>query len=253
MKLSFLNEFPKKDIYAVFTFFSIHSAFFHMVIVSYVRFVMITDPLQSLKLTCSSILFKSCAVWISSVVISLVYGQAHWFTMETMHWIKIGFVLYVCGVPFIAVMYLNLRKLYYLYNQTSSVRRIRIANSMSLMFCIIIVLYLLSTMYPLFYAIDNAVLRNRSLLNRRVKIVHKLFNFSLFGNSCLNPLIYFMFSPPVLRLLSRLRKCCQSTDARINNPSSCPTIELSSWLIFPFSLTRKWALASKWSGYNFKQ
>lgn len=143
-------------------------------------------------------------------------------------------MLYVCGLPFIIVVVFNVRKLYYLYNQTASVRRTRIANSMSVMFWIIIVIYLLSTIYPLFYIIDYAVLKNRSLLNRRLYFVHAMFSFSLLVNSCLNPLIYFMFSPPILRLLSRLRKCCNhGTDPRISNPRSCSQVEQHSKAFCP--------------------
>lgn len=211
---SFLNENPQQYVYDIFTFLFLHSAFFHVVLLSYVRFVFITSPLQSLKLTCSRILFLSCVVWISSLVITLGYGVVQGLTLkimitiETRDWCESVFALYVSIVPFIVVLYLNFRKLYYLYNQSSSVRRTRIANSMSVMFFIIIVIHLLTTIYPLFYTIDYAVLRNRSLLDRNKSIVHQMFSFSLIVNNNLNPLIYFMFSPPVLRLLSRLRKFC---------------------------------------------
>lgn len=194
----------------------LHSAFFHMVLLSYVRFVFITNPLQSLKLTCTRILLLSSVVWISSIVITLGYAVVQGLTLkskvsiETREWTETGFGLYVSIVPFIAVIYLNFRKLYYLYNQPSSVRRTRIANSMSVMFFIIIVIHLISTVYPLFYTIDYAVLRNRSLLDRSKRFVHQMFSFSLIVSSCLNPLIYFMFSPPVVRLLSRLRKLCNN-------------------------------------------
>lgn len=147
-------------------------------------------------------------------------------SFETTWFAEVGFTLYVYGLPFIIVVVFNVRKLYYLYNQTASVRRTRIANSMSVMFWIIIVIYLLSTIYPLFYIIDFAVLKERSLLNRRLDFVHNMFSFSLLVNSCLNPLIYFMFSPPVLRLHSRLRKCCNhGKDPHISNPRSCPQVE----------------------------
>ncbi|XP_052694069.1 uncharacterized protein LOC128172315 [Crassostrea angulata] len=219
-------------IYAIFTFLFLHSAFFHMVLVSYVRFVFITKPLKSLKMTCKKILLMSIAVWISSVVVSIGYGTVtvlfllNMISSETTWFAEVGFMLYVCGLPFIIVVVFNVRKLYYLYNQTALIRRTRIANSMPLMFWIIIVIYLLSTIYPLFYIIDYAVLKNRSLLNRRLYFVHAMFSFSLLVNSCLNPLIYFMFSPPVLRLLSRLRKCWNhGTDPRISNPMSCPQVE----------------------------
>ncbi|XP_052694066.1 CX3C chemokine receptor 1-like [Crassostrea angulata] len=215
------------SIYGIFTFLCIHSAFFHMVLVSYVRFVFITNPLHSLNLTCKQILLMSFAIWLSSVVVSIGYGADKVLLLldvvsfETAVFAEVGFGLYVCGLPFIIVIVFNVRKLYYLYNQTASVRRTRIANSMSVMFWIIIVIYLLSTIYPVFYIIDFAVLKDRSLLNRSLDFVHKMFFFSLLVNSCLNPLVYFMFSPPVLRLLSRLRKCCNhGTYPCISNPSS---------------------------------
>ncbi|XP_052692615.1 melanocyte-stimulating hormone receptor-like, partial [Crassostrea angulata] len=202
---SLFYEYYHLYIYEIFTFLFINSAFFHMVLVSYVRFVFIANPLHSLNLTCKRILWMSFAIWISSVVVSIGYGAfkvlelMNIISFETAVLAEIGFGLYVSGIPFIIVIIFNVRKLYYLYNQTASVRRTRIANSMSLMFWIIIVIYLLSTIYPLFYVIDYAVLKERSLLNRRLDFVQNMFSFSLLVNSCLNPLIYFMFSPPVLR------------------------------------------------------
>ncbi|XP_052692361.1 melanocyte-stimulating hormone receptor-like [Crassostrea angulata] len=240
---SLFYEYYHLYIYEIFTFLFINSAFFHMVLVSYVRFVFIANPLHSLNLTCKRILWMSFAIWISSVVVSIGYGAfkvldlMNIISFETAVLAEIGFGLYVSGIPFIIVIIFNVRKLYYLYNQTASVRRTRIANSMSLMFWIIIVIYLLSTIYPLFYVIDYAVLKERSLLNRRLDFVQNMFSFSLLVNSCLNPLIYFMFSPPVLRLLSRLRKCCNhGKEPHISNPRSCPQVESHGKPFFLYNL-----------------
>lgn len=154
-----------------------------MALLSYVRFVFITTPLQSLKLTCTRILLLSCVVWISSIVITLGYAVVQVLTLkskisvETRDWCEIGFGLYVFRVPFIVVIYLNFRKLYYLYNQSYSVRRTRIANLMSLMFFIIIAIYLLCIIFPLFYTINYVVLRNSSLLDRSKFFVHQMFIF----------------------------------------------------------------------------
>ncbi|XP_052691530.1 melanocyte-stimulating hormone receptor-like [Crassostrea angulata] len=226
------NEYLLKDnsrnlMYAIFSFLCIHSACFHMVLVAYVRFVFITNPLRSLNLTCKRILWMSFAVWISSIVVSIGYGiDKVLFLMgivsfETVFFIEVGFGSYVSGLPFIILVVFNVRKLYYLYNQTAYVRRTRIANSMSLMFFIITVIFLLHVIYPLFYEIDLAVLKDGSILNRRLDIVNKMYLFALLVNSSLNPLVYFMFSPPVLRLLSRFRKYCNHcTYPCISNPSS---------------------------------
>ncbi|XP_052694949.1 C-C chemokine receptor type 1-like [Crassostrea angulata] len=228
---SLFNESSHLYIYEIFTFLFIHSAFFHMVLVSYVRFVFLVNPLHSLKLTCKRILWMSFAIWISSVVVSIGYGTfkvldlINIISFETAVFAEVGFGLYISGLPFIIVVVFNVRKLYYLYNQTALVRRNKIANSMSLMFWIIIVIYLLSTIYPLIYTINYALL-NSSLLDLSVDLVHDMFSFSLLVNTCLNPLIYFMFSPPVLRFLTRLKKCCiYGTDRRISDPRSCPQVE----------------------------
>ncbi|XP_052692359.1 P2Y purinoceptor 1-like [Crassostrea angulata] len=232
---SFFNDHYHENIYNIVSFLFIHSAFFHMVLVSYVRFVFITNPLRSLKLTCKTILWMSCVVWISSIIVSIGYGAVivlllkNIISVETLGLNALGFALYVGGLPFIIVVVFNVRKLYYLYNQTALIRRTRIANSMSFMFWIIIVIYLLSTIYPLFYIIDFAVLKDRPLLNRSLNLVHEMFNFSLLVNSCLNPLIYFMFSPPVVRLLSRLRTYCNhGSDPRMSNSGDLFTISRTS-------------------------
>nr|XP_034320634.1 olfactory receptor 2Z1-like [Crassostrea gigas] len=240
---SVFKEYTQIYIYWTFSFFFLHSAFFHMVLVSYVRFVFITNPLRSLILTCKKILWMSFAIWICSIVVSIGYGAfkvlklINIISFETAVLAEIGFRLYVSGLPFIIVIIFNVRKLYYLYNQTANVRRTRIANSMSVMFWIIIMIYLLSTIYPLIYVIDYAVLKERSLLNRRLDFVQNMFSFSLLVNSCLNPLIYFMFSPPVLRLLSRLRKCCNhGKDPHIGNPRSCSQVESHGKPFFLYNL-----------------
>lgn len=172
-----------------------------MVLVSNVRYVFITNPLHSLKLTCKKIMLMSFAIWISSVVVSIGYGTVivlfllNMISFETILFTEVGFVLYVCGLPFLVVVVFNVRKLYYLFKQTANVRRTRIANSMSVMFWIIIVIYLLSTIYPLIYITDYAVFKKRPLLNRRLDFVHDMFSFSLLVNTCLNPLVYFIFHP----------------------------------------------------------
>ncbi|XP_052691874.1 olfactory receptor 52B6-like [Crassostrea angulata] len=228
---SLFKEYSHRHIYGIVTFLFLHSAFFHMVLVSYVRFVFITNPLHSLTLTCKKILWMSFAVWISSIIVSIGYGAfkvldlMNMISLETAKFTEVGFGLYVCGLPFIIVVIFNVRKLYYLYNQTAFVRRNKIANSMSLMFWIIIVIYLLSTIYPLIYTINYALL-NSTLFDIRLNLVHVMFSFSLLVNTCLNPLIYFMFSPPVLRCLSGFKTCCNyGTDRRISNHRSCPQVE----------------------------
>ncbi|XP_052694067.1 olfactory receptor 52B6-like [Crassostrea angulata] len=226
---SLFKEYSHRYIYGIVTFLFLHSAFFHMVLVSYVRFVFITNPLHSLTLTCKKILWMSFAIWISSIVVSIGYGAfrvldlMNIISFETVEFAEVGFALYICGLPFIIVVVFNVRKLYYLYNQTANVRRTRIANTMSLMFWIIILIYLLSTIYPLIYTINFAFL-NSSLLDISLDLVYGIFSFSLLVNTCLNPLVYFMFSPPVLRFLSRLRKCYHGTDPRIRNPTLCSQV-----------------------------
>lgn len=103
-----------------FNFLFIHSAFCHKALPTYVRFVFITNPLQSLKLTCTTILFLSCAVWMSSIAILLGYGVSYFLTLksvisvETRNWCEIEFALYVAGIPFIVhvVIYFNFIKNY---------------------------------------------------------------------------------------------------------------------------------------------
>lgn len=126
-------------------------------------------------------------------------------SIETAVFAEVVLGLYVSEMPFIVVVF-NVRKLYYLYNQTASVRRTKIANSMSLMFWIIIVIYLLRTIYPLIYVIDYAVLKDILLLDRSLYMVYDMFVFPLLVNRCFNPLIYFMSSPPVFKTCITIKK-----------------------------------------------
>lgn len=94
----------KKRIWDINFFLFTHSAFFHVVLLSYVRFVVITTPLQSLKLTCGKILWMSCAVWISTIIVSIGYGAVKWIqwknliAIRTNLLISTGFALYLYGV-----------------------------------------------------------------------------------------------------------------------------------------------------------
>lgn len=58
--IEYFDDKSRSIIYGTFTFFCIHSAFFHMVLVSYERFVFITNPLHSLKLTCKTFFLCIC-------------------------------------------------------------------------------------------------------------------------------------------------------------------------------------------------
>lgn len=95
-------------------------------------------------------------------------------SFETVVLTEFGCGLYISGLSFIIVVDFNVRKLYFMYNQTANVRRTRIANSMLLLFWIIIMIYLLSTIYPLFYITDYAVFKDRLLLDRSLYMVYDI-------------------------------------------------------------------------------
>lgn len=142
--------------------------------------------LQILSKVWNGVVVKSC--WcrldISSFVLSLIYGHASVYTkmlLAMRAWSEIGFSLYSHGVPFIAFVYLNFRKLYIW------------CWCFALSSCIF-------PQYKIFYVLPNWLY---SIKNVPMVIVS-------FFNCVLNVVwilfAYLMFSPSVFRLLLHLRK-----------------------------------------------
>jgi hypothetical protein len=180
-----------------------HSANFHIVLLAYIRYICIVKPLESLQITCKNVLKSSALIWFISIVISGVYTIKYLFVLGKISYdlhtkTDIGVVLYALGVPFVLLVCFHVKKACHLLN-TNERHRYRVTHSMSIMFSIIIAVYLITAVYPMLYEI----------LGFRCKYCYELCEFVLLINSSVNSFIYFAFSPPVLHLVSRLRQFSQ--------------------------------------------
>ena len=197
--------------YWTFSYLFIHSANFHMALVSYVRYVFLAKPLESLEIVNKSILKLSGAIWILSLIVSagyvvgIVFSEDYTISMR----VEFMFAMYVVGVPFVLVIYFHIKKMCYLYNQPLiGTRNNQITNRLSRMFLIIVSIYLASHLYPLLCIIIQFAFEPMSEVFMYVTLLYSFDVFHLFVlfNNCINPLIYFMFCPPSLRFLSQVRK-----------------------------------------------
>ena len=197
-------------LYSTFSFLFIHSAHCHITLLSYVRYLFLAKPLQSLEFDNKSILKLSGAIWILSLIVSVGYGVGAVFSEDytISRRVEFMFAMYVVGVPFVLVIYFHIKKMCYLYNQPLiGTRNNQITNRLSRMFLIIISIYLACNLYPLLYIIIRMAFERMSEVMIYVSLFDSnVFQLFLLFNNCINPLIYFMFCPPSLRFLSQVRK-----------------------------------------------
>ena len=193
-----------------FGFLFLHSAHLHMTLVSHVRYVLLAKPLKSLEIDNKSILKSSGTIWIFSLIVSTGYSIGAFLNVDenVKKWVEFVFALYIMGVPFVLVVYFHIMKMYYLYNLPSlGTGNNQITSRLSRIFLIIISIYLASVLYPFLSIVIRLVFGFESEVYRYYSVCYSdIFHLFLLFNNCINPLIYFMFSPPCLRLLTRAQK-----------------------------------------------
>ena len=196
------------SLFLTFNFLFLHSAYFHMTFVSYVRYVFLAKPLKSLEIDNKSILKLSGTIWICSLIIGVGYGISFVFDLNDGLWTEFGFRLYLFLVPFVLVVYFHIKKMYYLYNLPSlSPGNNQMTSRLSRIFSIIISIYLASNVYPFINTFIWLVFGLKSEVYMYFSVFYSnIFHLFLLFNNCINPLIYFMASPPCLRLLTRAQK-----------------------------------------------
>ncbi|XP_048742860.2 thyrotropin-releasing hormone receptor-like [Ostrea edulis] len=209
------------NIYATVTFYFLHSANFHIVLITYLRYVFITKPLQSVTITTKSVLKMSGGVWFAGILTGSLYCLRIVLELHDNITAKDGYVfeiisgIYVTFVPFLLIVVLHIMKIFKLKKtgHLSSGQHSSISRKMSLMIFIIIVIYLLSTI-PI---LTGVILYFTCIfIDFRLAVCHILFcyhpehvvSMCLLLNNAVNPLIYFFFSPPSLKVLRRIKQCC---------------------------------------------
>ncbi|XP_056001307.1 melanocyte-stimulating hormone receptor-like [Ostrea edulis] len=207
--------------YATITFYFLHSANFHIVLIAYLRYVFITKPLESVKITTKSVLKMSGGVWFAGILTGSLYClrivlELHDnITFKDGSVLEIIFCIYVTFVLFLLIVVLHIIKIFKLKNtgHLSSGQHSSISRKMSLMIFIIIVIYLLSTtpilvgiiLYFICISIDYSIAVCPISFYYYAVSVSSL---CLLLNNAVNPLIYFFFSPPSLKALRRIKQFC---------------------------------------------
>jgi hypothetical protein len=199
----FYDEISRRYVLGIFTLMFLHSANFHMVLLSYIRYKFIAKPLRSLTITCLKVIKLSAFIWILSLIVSGTYAMIQILVLNGKLsfyvglYAEIGFASFTAGLPLLLVICFHIGKSISMCNTSKQNRGpvVKSTHVMSVMFSIIIMVYLMSYVYPIIY----------STLQFKFKYSHFLFHLSLLVNNSINPFIYFAFSPPVLKLLSRLR------------------------------------------------
>jgi hypothetical protein len=215
----FYNTISRRYVFGIFSFMFLHSANFHMVLLSYVRYKFIVKPLRSLAITCRKVIKLSAFIWMLSLIVSGAYAVKQFLALngELSYYeivnTEIGFGTYTVVLPFILVIYFHIRKNIHMCNAPKQ-NEGAVAKSthvMSIVFSIIIMIYLISYVYPIIYSTGKLKFKYR----------HDLFDVFLLINNSINPLIYFAFSPPVLQMFSRSRNYF---DEISSNPTSLTSI-----------------------------
>ena len=188
-------------LFLTFNFLFLHSASFHVTLVSYVRYVFLAKPLKSLEIDNKSILKLSGTIWICSLIIGVGYGICFDSDQNVGAWTEFVFGLYIFVVPFVLVVYFHIKKMYYLYNLPSlGTGNNQITSRLSRIFLVIISIYLASVLYPLLYTVIVLVFGLQSDVFLYFSVLDSnMFHLFLLFNNCINPLIYFIASPPCLR------------------------------------------------------
>ena len=206
---SWIKYYEWYFLFSTLSFLFIHSANFHVTLLSYVRYVFLAKPLKSLEIDNKSILKLSGTIWICSLIIGVGYGKLRFFSDRYVGlWMELVFGLYIFVVPFVLVVYFHIKKMYYLYNLPSlGTGNNQITSRLSRIFLVIISIYLASGLYPLLYIVIVLVFGFQSDVFLYFSVFYSnMFQLFLLFNNCINPLIYFIASPPCLRLLTRAQK-----------------------------------------------
>ncbi|XP_062584763.1 melanocyte-stimulating hormone receptor-like [Saccostrea cucullata] len=210
---SYFDNPSRQSMVYVFIFLFLHSANFHMVLISYVRYIFIAWPLKSLKVGCRKIIKLSQTIWIFSFAITGIYSLQAILSINNIlsesmkNWCELVFALYIGGLPFFMILYFHVRKIYCMHRLPLAERehRLRLVRSMSAILFVILIFYFLSISYPFIYTILDALYYTNTGGLSSIAF-QQLFDFFLLFNNSVNPLIYFFFSLQTSRLISKGRR-----------------------------------------------
>jgi hypothetical protein len=206
--------------YSIVTFYFLHSANFHIVLLAYLRYAFLAKPLQSLNITTKSVLKMSGGVWLVGILVGSLYGFGTMYLEGYSTYLsfvfEITFGIYITFVPFLLIVVLHVLKIVKLRQMRylSQEQPLSITSKMSAMLFILIVTYILSTIPVIVNMILHLVCFLIDFRVTQCQFFFSYYNISvtalfLLLNNALNPLIYFFFSPPSLIVYRRFTQCCK--------------------------------------------
>ncbi|XP_062594261.1 melanocyte-stimulating hormone receptor-like [Saccostrea cucullata] len=210
---SYFDDPSRQSVVYVFIFLFLHSANFHMVLISYIRYLFITRPFKSLKVDCRKIIQLSQIIWIFSFTMTGIYSVQAILSINNIlsesmkNWSELVFSVYIGGLPLFVILYFHVRQIYCMHRLplTEREHRLRLVRSMSAILLVILILYFLSISYPFIYTILDALYHTNTGGLSSIAF-QQLFDFFLLFNNSANPLIYFFFSLKSSRLFSKRRR-----------------------------------------------
>ncbi|KAK3109119.1 hypothetical protein FSP39_023401 [Pinctada imbricata] len=189
-----------------------HSSAAHLVGFLLVRYYTAADPLKVLHLRMSVLFKASLLIWILS---GMFGGFYYIFRFELIHLlcefaVVMTFRVYLLIVPVCIILILHAKKVRVLRRSVSLRTRRRMTSSrMSVMTGLIVCIYLSSAiLYPVCF-----VFASKQICVGYVycKVILMVARVMWLINSAINPVLYFLFSPPIYRFIKKtLRKmpCC---------------------------------------------
>ncbi|XP_062621847.1 melanocortin receptor 3-like [Saccostrea cucullata] len=215
-------NYKEITIYHIFTLFFLHAANWHIVLLAYVRCALISSPFESLGITCGKVIKISAVLWAFSGVATCAYGTVK--IMEIKGIIKyqhtliteITFASYIYLLPLFFVVFFHFKKIIAIKRHQSVTRTQRythMSRSMSIMFIIIIAIFIISfTPFYVYIVIVYVCTENNWELyvctSYTFVLSYIIASLCIMFNNCINPIVYFMFSPPARQFLLYCRKYC---------------------------------------------
>ncbi|XP_062590139.1 melanocortin receptor 5-like isoform X2 [Saccostrea cucullata] len=207
-------------VYGIITMFFLHAANFHVVLFAYLRCAFISTPLQSIGITCQKVLKISIVIWIVCGVVTSVYGTIMIFeiksiiALEDSLFTEIIFWSYTYFLPLFLIVYFHVTKIKTVRQHRSETTRTpcytHMSKSMSFMFIIIIAIFVISTTPSYVHVIIQYICWKENYqfnicIHYPFPLSYSISYICVMLNNCINPLIYFIFSPPARKFLNRCR------------------------------------------------
>ncbi|XP_056022747.1 somatostatin receptor type 4-like [Ostrea edulis] len=204
-RMIFAKIVSSEYIFAI-SFFTCFSSNFHVVIIAFLRYIYVSKPFYSRTLTCRRVLYLSAGVWMTSLVLSILY-TVHLYLVEEKHMslsqsyiveVILQCLLFLGSIiPVIIFHILNIVQL----RKGLSKFTVSFSKSMSTMLTTVVVIFVLANIPAI--VVNALYFRNIHLSVEIRPIVY----IPLMLNNSANPFVYFLFSETVRKRLQVFGYC----------------------------------------------